>query len=71
MATLTAEQFDAIAQLLRMLPGSTRRELARLVLVEGLTQADAARRLDTTHQAASNAVRAVSAGLELARRAVG
>lgn len=68
---MTPEQFDALARLLRLSPGSTSRELARLVLVDGLTQADAAARLGATHQAAYNAVQRVREGLDLARRVVG
>ena len=43
----------------------------RLVLVDGLTQADAAQRLGTSQQAASNALRAARATLALACRAAG
>ena len=43
----------------------------RLVLVDGLTQADAARQFGATEQAASNPLRAARATLELARVAVG
>ena len=39
---LTAAQFEALATLARLLAGP-QREAARLVLVEGLRQADAAR----------------------------
>ena len=51
-------------------PDSQARELVRLVLVDGLTQADAARQLGATEQAASNALRAARATLELARVAI-
>lgn len=68
---MTPAQFDALAQLLRLLPGSTSRELARLVLVDGLTQAEAATRLGATPQAVHNAVQRVREGLDLARQVVG
>lgn len=68
---MTPTQFDALAQLLRLLPGSASRELARLVLVDGLTQAEAATRLGATQQAAYNAVQRVREGQDLALRAVG
>ena len=67
---MNSDQFQAIAQLLRLRQGP-QREAARLVLVDGLTQADAARQLGATEQAASNALRAARATLELARVAVG
>ena len=65
------DRFDALSQLLRPRPDSQARELVRLVLVDGLTQADAARQLGATEQAASNALRAARATLELASVAVG
>ena len=68
---MTPASFDALSRLLRHRPGSQARELARLVLVDGLTQADAARSLGTSDQAASNAIRDARATLELARVAAG
>ena len=68
---MTPEQFEALAQLLRMREGSQSRELARLVLVEGISQAEATAQLGATRSAASNAVRAARAGLALARTAAG
>ena len=68
---MTPASFDALSRLLRHRPDSQARELVRLVLVDGLTQADAARQLGATEQAASNALRAARATLELARVAVG
>lgn len=68
---MTSAQFDALARLLRLSPGSTSRELARLVLVDGLSQAEAAARLGATPQAAYNAVQRVREGQDLARRVVG
>ena len=69
--TMPTDQFDALAQVARLRPDSQRRELARLVLVDGLTQAAAAAQLGATRQAASNAVRAARDGLALARQACG
>ena len=66
---MTPASFDALSRLLRHRPGSQARELVRLVLVDGLTQADAAQRLGTSQQAASNALRAARATLALACRA--
>lgn len=68
---MTPTQFGALSRLLRLSPGSTSRELARLVLVDGLTQAEAATRLGATQQAAYNAVQRVREGHDLARRVVG
>ncbi len=68
---MTPAQFDALARLLRLSPGSTSRELARLVLVDGLTQTEAATRLGATPQAAHNAVQRVREGHDLARQAAG
>ena len=68
---MTPASFDALSRLLRHRPDSQARELVRLVLVDGLTQADAAQRLGTSQQAASNALRAARATLELARVAWG
>ena len=67
---MTPASFDTLSRLLRHRPDSQARELVRLVLVDGLTQADAARQLGATEQAASNALRAARATLELARVAV-
>ena len=68
---MTPASFDALSRLLRHRPDSQAREMVRLVLVEGMTQADSAQRLGTSQQAASNAMRAARATLELARVAVG
>lgn len=69
--TMQPDQFDDLAKLLRLRTGSTRRELARLVLVDGLSNAEAAARLGATPQQVYQAVRSARSGLELARRAVG
>lgn len=68
---MTPTQFNALAQLLRMQPASATREAARLVLVEGVTGAEAARRLGITPGAVSQALAGCRKGLELARVAVG
>lgn len=70
MARLTATQFDALGQLLRLRQGPAR-QVARLVLVEGMTQADAARKLDVSPNIVTNAVARARAGFELAKVAAG
>jgi TrfB plasmid transcriptional repressor len=67
---MTPAQFDALSRLLRLRPGPAR-ECARLVLVDGLRQVDAMAVTGLSEQGASNAVRRVQAGLELARVAAG
>ena len=69
MAKLTDDQFTALAELLRLRGGASQ-EAARLVLVDGLAPAEAARRAGTSPQATSNALASCRRGLELARRAV-
>lgn len=64
---MTPDQFAALADLLR-LRGSPSQEAARLVLVEGLTPAEASRRAGTTPQATSNALASCRRGIELAQR---
>lgn len=60
--------FDALAQLLRLRQGP-QREAARLVLVYGVRQADAARIAGCSASALGNTLRTCRAGLELARLA--
>ncbi|WP_003294377.1 hypothetical protein [Stutzerimonas stutzeri] len=67
---MTGEQFGALAELLRLRGGASQ-EAARLVLVEGLAPAEAARQAGTTPQAVSNALASCRRGLELARVAAG
>lgn len=67
---MTGEQFAALAELLRLRGGASQ-EAARLVLVEGLAPAEAARRAGTTPQAASNALASCRRGLDLAQRVCG
>ena len=64
---LNAKQFDALATLLRMRPGSTR-DAARAVMVKGLSVADAAREVDTPYVQAYKAVQRARKGLELVQR---
>lgn len=54
---MTREQFEAVAKLIRS-GDSPSRTAARLVLVDGLIPAEAARQAGCTPQAASNALRA-------------
>lgn len=66
---ITPAQFAALAKLLRMRAPSS--EAARLVLVEGMRPADAARAVNLSPQAVTNAVSRAKAGLELVRSAAG
>lgn len=66
---MTNVQFQALAQLLR-LRGSKATDAARMVLVDGVSQADAARSTGLTPQAVHNAVKRAQTGLELAQTAV-
>lgn len=68
---LTPGQFAALAQLLRMQPASATREAARLVLVEGISGAEAGRQLGITPSAVAQALAGCRKGLELARVAAG
>lgn len=67
---MTADQFAALAELLRLRAGPAQ-EVARLVLVEGISVPEAARTAGLEYTAASQAVRRVRLGLELSRKAVG
>lgn len=69
--SITDEQFDAIAQLIRMQRDQPSAQAARLVLVEGMTGAEAARRLGVTPQTVSGAVVRVQRAMALARIAAG
>ena len=70
MATLTDEKFNALAALLR-LRDSPSRAAARLVLVDELTPAEAARAAGTTPQAVSNALASCRRGIALAQIVAG
>ncbi len=67
---MTEAQFDALAQLLRLRPGPAQ-DAARLVVVQGLPTADAARAVGMDYRAATYAVKRVRAGLELTKIAAG
>lgn len=67
---MTADQFSALAELLR-LRGGVSQEAARLVLVEKLPPAEAARMAGCSPQAVSNVLASCRRGLELAQAAVG
>ena len=70
MTMITDEQFDALAELLRLQNG-VRREAARLVLVEGLRPADAARQAGTTPQTVNSALVSCRRGIALAQIVAG
>lgn len=67
---MTADQFRALAELLRLRAGPAQ-EVARLVLVEGMATPDAARTAGLEYTAASQAVKRAQRGLGLAGSAVG
>lgn len=67
---MTNDQFLALAKLMRMASGPAQ-EAARLVLVDGLKPADAARATKVTPQAAGQAVKRARAALKLAQTAAG
>lgn len=67
---MTSDQFAALAELLRLRAGPAQ-QVANLVLVDGLAVPEAARRVGLEYTAASQAVRRVRRGLELARVAAG
>ena len=67
--TMTGDQFDALAELISLRSGKSR-DAARLVLVDGLSSAEAARQLGLTTQGANQAVQRCRRALDLARAAV-
>jgi DNA-directed RNA polymerase specialized sigma24 family protein len=67
---MTAQQFDALAELIRMRPGPSR-EAARLVLVDGAPLKLAASAAGITVGGTSNAVQRVRRALGLAKIAAG
>lgn len=67
---MTVDQFAALVKLLRLRQGP-QREAARLVLVDGMRQADAARMAGCSASALGNTLRACKSGLDLARTAAG
>lgn len=67
---MTPARFAALATLLRLRAGPAQ-VAARLVLVDGLRLADAAREAGCTPQSAANTLAACRRGLALARTAAG
>jgi len=65
---MTDQQFQALARLLSLKTGPAQ-ECARLVLVEQIPQAEAARQTGLSKQAAHQAVKRARAGLALATQA--
>jgi transposase len=65
---MTNEQFNALAQLLRIRQGLSR-TAANLVLVDGMTQAAAARQTGLGPAGVGNVVSRMRKGLELAKTA--
>ena len=53
---MTGEQYDALVRLMRGSPESAANKAARLVLVDGLTQAEAVRETGATRSTVSDAV---------------
>lgn len=67
---MTPEQFHALAQLLRMQDGPSL-TAARLVLVDGVSVADASAIAGISYDGAYKAAGRMRAGMELAQRAAG
>jgi hypothetical protein len=67
---MTDAQFTALAQLLRLRPGPAQ-DAAKLVMVQGMPTAEAARAVGMDYRAASYSVKRVRAGLELVRLVAG
>jgi predicted DNA-binding protein (UPF0251 family) len=63
---VTAEQFAALAQLTQMRAGPAQ-DAARLVLVDGITQAEAGRRTGLSPQGVYNAVARARKAMTLAQ----
>ena len=68
---MTLLQFEALARLAGLEDGSRSREAARLVLCDGLTQAEAARQTGISRVVSGRAVKRCLEALELARVSVG
>lgn len=66
---MTDDQFSALAQLLRLRGGGAQ-EVARLVLVEGMSVPDAAARTGVSLRAAYFAEQRAREGYELAKKTV-
>ena len=67
---MTDDQFDLLARLMRM-PDGPARDTVRLVLVDDLAVADAARQAGASYKAGWAAVNRAREWLEAARRVVG
>lgn len=67
---MTAEQFVALSEMLRLKHGPTN-DAVRLHLVDGLSVPEAARTAGADYRGTTYAVKRALAGLELARRVVG
>lgn len=67
---MTQDQFDALAELLR-LRGGAAKEAARMVLIDGLSPADAARATGISPQSVTNAVTRCRKGLALSKIVAG
>lgn len=65
---MTADQFAALSELLRLRAGPAQ-VVARMVLVEGISTAEAARSVGLEYKAAHQAVKRAERGLALARAA--
>ena len=63
---MTNDSFEALASLLRLRQGP-QRDAAKLVLVQGKLQADAAREMGIERQALNNTLRACQVGIERAK----
>lgn len=63
---ITHSQFTALAELVRLRENSAARHAAMLVLVDGMTQADAAREAGTGPQNVNRVVKTCLRGMELA-----
>jgi molybdenum-dependent DNA-binding transcriptional regulator ModE len=63
---MTNDQFSALAELLRLRAGPAQ-IVARMVLVDGISTADAARTVGLEYKAAHQAVKRAQRGFELAR----
>lgn len=67
---MTPAAFRALAKLLRLRAGP-QQDAAKLVLVDGLRQVDAARKTGASTAAVGNTVAACRAGISLAKAAIG
>ena len=70
MHSITPSQFDALSELLRLRTGPAQ-VAARMVMVDGVAVADAARKVAMDYRAAHQAVKRARQGLQLAQVAAG